>query len=178
MIDTQPRSPQKENHPKVMNTRKRINYSKILLWFFAGGVFAFLVVPSVLVVPMSFSETEYLSFPPKGFSLQWHQKFFTDQRWVGPTLFSLKVAFSTTFLSLVIGTMASLAMVRGAIPGKRIMHVIVDNPYFEPKEISKALKLPQYGGEKASGGAVKKELKAMGLMDRQKRFELAMKGRG
>ncbi len=62
--------------------------------------------------------------------------------------------------------------------GKRIIKVIIDNPYYEPKEISKALKLPQYGGKKAGGGAVKKELKAMGLYDRQQRFELAMKSRG
>lgn len=61
--------------------------------------------------------------------------------------------------------------------GKRIINVILENPYFEPKEIAKALKLSQYGGKKAGGGAVKKELKSMGLFDRQKRFELAMKKR-
>jgi anti-sigma B factor antagonist len=59
--------------------------------------------------------------------------------------------------------------------GKRILNVIFDNPYFEVKEIIKALRLPQYGGARASGGTVKKELRAMGLMDRQKRFELALK---
>lgn len=59
--------------------------------------------------------------------------------------------------------------------GKRILNVIFDNPYFEVKEIIKALKLPQYGGARAGGGAVKRELKEMGLMDRQKRFELALK---
>lgn len=59
--------------------------------------------------------------------------------------------------------------------GKRIIGIIVDNPYYEIKEITKALKLPQYGGRKTGGGAVKKELRAMGLMDRQKRFELALK---
>ncbi|MBN1364869.1 MAG: STAS domain-containing protein [Syntrophaceae bacterium] len=62
--------------------------------------------------------------------------------------------------------------------GKRIIDIIVDNPYAEPKEISRALKLPQYGGEKVKVGAVKKELKAMGLFDRQQRFELAMKSGG
>jgi len=59
--------------------------------------------------------------------------------------------------------------------GKRILNVIVDNPYFEVKEIIKALRLPQYGGARASGGAVKRALKGMDLLDRQKRFELALK---
>jgi anti-sigma B factor antagonist len=61
--------------------------------------------------------------------------------------------------------------------GKRIINVIVDNPYFEIKEIMKALRLPQYGGIKAGGGAVKKELREMDLLDKQKRFELALKGK-
>lgn len=59
--------------------------------------------------------------------------------------------------------------------GKRIIAIIVDNPYYEIREITKALKLPQYGGTKSGGGAVKRELKAMRLIDRQKRFELALK---
>jgi anti-sigma B factor antagonist len=61
--------------------------------------------------------------------------------------------------------------------GKRIIDVIIDNPYFEPKEIAKALKLPQYGGKKAGGGAVKRELKSMGLMDKERRFNLALQSR-
>ena len=62
--------------------------------------------------------------------------------------------------------------------GRKIIQVIIDNPYFDVKEIGKALKLPQYGGQKVSGGAVKKELRGMGLLDKQQRFELALKGRG
>lgn len=62
--------------------------------------------------------------------------------------------------------------------GKRIINVILDNPYYEVKEIIRALRLPQYGGQKASGGSVKRELKTMGLFDRQKRFELALKRKG
>ena len=62
--------------------------------------------------------------------------------------------------------------------GRRIINVILDNPYYEVKEIAKSLKLPQYGGQKVSPRAVKQELKLMGLFDRQKRFEIALKGRG
>lgn len=62
--------------------------------------------------------------------------------------------------------------------GRRILNVIIDNPYFEVKEIAKALRLPQYGGRKASTGSVKRELRSMGLLDRQKRLEIAMKGKG
>ncbi len=62
--------------------------------------------------------------------------------------------------------------------GRTILQVIIDNPYYDVKEIAKAIRLPQYGGQKVGGGAVKRELRGMGLMDKQKRFELALKGRG
>jgi len=62
--------------------------------------------------------------------------------------------------------------------GKRIIQIIIDNPYFEVKEIVKSLRLPQYGGSKTGGGAVKRELKAMGLLEKSNRFELALRGRG
>ena len=61
--------------------------------------------------------------------------------------------------------------------GGKIMAVIIDNPYYDLKEIMKALREPQYGGLKIGGGAVKKELKRMDLFDRQKRFELAIKNK-
>ena len=38
--------------------------------------------------------------------------------------------------------------------GRKIIQVIIDNPYFDVKEIAKALRLPQYGDQKVSGGAV------------------------
>ena len=61
--------------------------------------------------------------------------------------------------------------------GGKIMAVIIENPYYDLKEIIKALREPQYGGLKIGGGAVKKELKKMDLFDRQKRFELAIKNK-
>jgi anti-sigma B factor antagonist len=59
--------------------------------------------------------------------------------------------------------------------GKKILDIIVQNPYFEIRDIGKALRLPQYGGLKVGGGQIKKELRDMNLLDRQRRFELALK---
>ena len=37
-----------------------------------------LVVPSVIVVPMSFSGSRYLTFPPEFWSVQWYRAFFNS----------------------------------------------------------------------------------------------------
>lgn len=115
-----------------MISKQNEKTGRLVLGIFAAMVFVFLVIPTILVVPMSFTETRYLTFPPHGFSLQWHQEFFTDSRWVEPTIFSLKLATLTTIVSLVIGTMASLALVRGIIPGKRVLHLFFLSPMMVP----------------------------------------------
>jgi anti-sigma B factor antagonist len=59
--------------------------------------------------------------------------------------------------------------------GKNILRVIIDKPYYDVKDIVKALSFSQYGGIRVRKGEVKRELKYMGLDDRQKRYELALK---
>jgi anti-anti-sigma factor len=61
--------------------------------------------------------------------------------------------------------------------GRNILRVIIDKPYYDVKDIAKALGFSQYGGIKVRKGVVKRELKFMGLDDRQKRYELALKTR-
>jgi anti-sigma B factor antagonist len=61
--------------------------------------------------------------------------------------------------------------------GRKILKVIIDSPYFTAKEITRALKLPQYGGKRRRKIAVKRELKFMDLTDQRKRFEFAMRNR-
>ena len=40
----------------------------------------FLVGPMLVVIPMSFTEAKILSWPPRGFSLQWYQQLFDEPR--------------------------------------------------------------------------------------------------
>ena len=115
-----------------MNHEQKLSVGKIFLGGLVTLIFIFLVLPTILAVPMSFTETRYLAFPPKGFSLQWHQQFLTDNKWIEPTIFSLKLASITTVVSLIIGTMASLALVRGILPGKRILHLFFLSPMMIP----------------------------------------------
>lgn len=95
-------------------------------------ILIFLILPTLLVVPMSFSPTNYLRFPPSGFSLRWYQAYFTDAGWIDATLFSLQIAAMTMVLSAVIGTMASVAMVRGRVPGQETLTALMLAPLIVP----------------------------------------------
>jgi mannopine transport system permease protein len=95
-------------------------------------ILLFLILPTLLVVPMSFSSTTYLRFPPTGFSLQWYAEYFSSPEWVSATLFSLKIAALTTVSAVVIGTMAAIALVRGHVPGRETINALLLAPLIVP----------------------------------------------
>jgi mannopine transport system permease protein len=101
----------------------------------ACAILAFLILPSLLVVPMSFSATTFLRFPPSGFSLRWYEAYFSDPGWVDATLFSLQIAFITTIFSAVIGTMAAFSLVRGRLPAKDMISALLLAPLIVPHVI-------------------------------------------
>jgi mannopine transport system permease protein len=95
-------------------------------------ILAFLIVPTLIVVPVSFSDTDYLTFPPTRFSMRWYQTYLSDPAWINATLFSFKVAGLTTAFSVVIGTMASLALTRGRVPFKNTINLLLLAPLVVP----------------------------------------------
>jgi mannopine transport system permease protein len=103
-----------------------------LLNGFVGLVLAFLLLPTLIVLPMSLGEASYIEFPPKGFTLKGYEAYFSDADWMAATWFSLKTAFATTAGATVIGTLASFALVRGNLPGARALQALTLAPLIVP----------------------------------------------
>jgi putative spermidine/putrescine transport system permease protein len=82
------------------------------LWLYAlcGLVMAFLVLPCLLVIPMSFSGSTSLSFPPKTWSLRWYEAYLFAPEWQEATLVSIKVAVMTLLLATPLGTAAAYGL--------------------------------------------------------------------
>ena len=59
----------------------------------------------LIVIPVSFSSTTAMTFPPRGWSLRWYQAYLDDHAWIDATFRSLKIGAATTVLSTVLGTM-------------------------------------------------------------------------
>ena len=78
----------------------------------------YLLAPTLVIVPMSFTEAHILSFPPEGFSLQWYERMFTDRQWSSGMVNSVQVAVLTAILATVLGTLAALGLTRGRFPGR------------------------------------------------------------
>lgn len=79
------------------------------LWLYAIAVMTaiFLVAPTLIVIPMSFSASEYLEFPPREFSFRWYENYFDSATWMRSTFISMRVALLTMICATVIGTAAA-----------------------------------------------------------------------
>jgi putative spermidine/putrescine transport system permease protein len=86
----------------------------------AAGIFglAFLTVPLVIVIPMSFSSARALTFPPPSLSLRWYEAFFGDSRWMEAMWTSALIAAISSVAALVLGGLAAYGLRRGTFGGR------------------------------------------------------------
>lgn len=98
----------------------------------AWCAYLFLIMPSLIVIPISFGERTSVTFPPERFSLDlYHQYFFEDQ-WMAATALSLRVAVGATVISLIAGVLAAYALVRCEFPGKKLVSIFLLSPILVP----------------------------------------------
>lgn len=78
----------------------------------------FLVLPVVVVIPMSLTPRRYIEFPPSGISFWAFQDFFSDPQWTGAAWISLRVAVLAAIIAVIAGATAAIAMHRSTAPGR------------------------------------------------------------
>ena len=90
--------------------RISLSPSQIMLRVFVGVVLLWLIIPVLIIIPMSFSGARFLSFPPPSWSLRWYQAYLTNPAWMQATKTSLILATSSAVLATIIGTAAAYAL--------------------------------------------------------------------
>jgi putative spermidine/putrescine transport system permease protein len=74
----------------------------------AWSVLGFLVLPLLVIVPVSLTDRPYLSLPEHGLSLRHYEAFFTNPDWVGASVQSLLIAAVSTVLAVVLGALCAI----------------------------------------------------------------------
>lgn len=127
---------QANNEEDSLSSRRRLSVGACLSSAAAGfvlfAILLFLVLPILIIFPMSFGSASYLEFPPRGLTLNWYQHYLSDPEWRAATLFSVKIAIATTFSATVIGTLAAIAFARGRFPGKSLFQALTLSPMIIP----------------------------------------------
>jgi putative spermidine/putrescine transport system permease protein len=117
---------------RVAAPARRFNAGPILLWTAAGVVGAYLVLPALVILPVSFSSTQYLTFPPQGFSLHYYQLFFTTDRWTAAVALSLRVAAVVVVVAMVLGAGAAYALIRRRPRYSGLLYLVLVLPTVVP----------------------------------------------
>ncbi len=84
--------------------------SGFILPAFAWLVIGFLVLPTLLVIPLAFTSSQFLEFPPPGYGLTWFRTYFESPLWIQATIRSFLVAFATAIAATTIGGFTALAL--------------------------------------------------------------------
>lgn len=105
---------------------------RLLLGTAVALILTFLVVPVLIVVPMSFSDSRFLTFPPPAYSLRWYRTFFGNPGWIEAARVSLILAVSTAIGSTVVGTAAAYALNATRSKALRSLSVLLLLPLVVP----------------------------------------------
>jgi putative spermidine/putrescine transport system permease protein len=107
------------------------------LGLFVSGwlVLAFLLLPILTVLPLSFSDNRYMSLPLGSFTWHWYQDFFASPQWLGALFNSFAIAVLSTLLAVVLGGLAALGLRHPRMPGRRVVEVLLIAPMIVPAVI-------------------------------------------
>jgi putative spermidine/putrescine transport system permease protein len=104
--------------------------------FLGGGLAAigyiFMILPTLIVIPLSFNGTNEMAFPPTSPSFAQYALYFGDGEWLAATFLSTRIATMTALLSLAFGLPAAYGLVRGRFPGRRLVSGLLLGPALTP----------------------------------------------
>lgn len=101
-------------------------------WAVAAGVVGFLMLPLVITVVVSFSSSSIYSLPPPEWSLRWYEGLARKSGFADAVWLSVNLAVVSTAVSLVLGTAAAIAIVRGRFPGREAIATFAVSPLMMP----------------------------------------------
>lgn len=102
-------------------------------------VLAFLMVPILIIIPLSFNTEPYFSFTegmlaldPTAYSTRWYANIFNDPKWMIAIRNSFVIGFAAALISTVLGTIAAVGLASPVMPYKRLIMALLLSPMIVP----------------------------------------------
>ena len=111
---------------------KGAHMSRRLLIASCALIYFFLMLPLLVVFPISLSSAPYMQFPPPGLSWQWYVRYLDDPQWIDSTWRSIYIGGATAVLALALGVPLAFALVRGKFFGRTILDRVALAPIIVP----------------------------------------------
>jgi putative spermidine/putrescine transport system permease protein len=105
---------------------------RVVFIAFCAIVLLYLILPILIIVPMSFSSTRFLTFPPPALSLRWYQDYIASAAWMQATRVTLIVALATVAIASPLGVAAAYAISQSKLKIMRLIHMTLLLPLVVP----------------------------------------------
>jgi ABC-type spermidine/putrescine transport system permease subunit II len=99
---------------------------------FTLSLVAYILIPVLVTLAMSFSGAAQLRFPIRSWSLGWYAEFAASPQWTGALINSLLIATGTAVMSTLAGVAAAYAYTRYTLRFSTLLYVLLMLPLFMP----------------------------------------------
>ncbi len=123
---------QSRSAPRPAVEQGRLTWSGVALTAFAVLLYLFLYLPIAILVAFSFTRDQF-GVRWTGFTFEWYVRLINNERLMGASLNTLYVAFVSTLVSTVLGTLLALAMERYRFRGRSGMDALLYLPIVIPE---------------------------------------------
>src|SRR6185369_15902161 len=93
-------------------------------------VLLYLILPILIIAPMSFSAARFLTFPPPALSLRWYEEYIGNPAWMQATGVTLTVAVLTVVIATPLGVAAAYAISQSKWRIMRLIHITAVGIFF------------------------------------------------
>lgn len=104
-----------------------------------GAILVFLIMPILVIIPLSFNAEPYFTYPMPGFSLRWYEDFFIGEKsevWHLAIKNSVIIAIFATILATLLGTVAAVGLSNSRLPFKTFLMGVLISPMIVPLVIT------------------------------------------
>lgn len=103
-----------------------------VVWTVAAGCAVFLLTPLLVTVAASFGSSAVFTLPPPDWSTRWYERLWSSRGLTESLGTSLQIAALSTAISLVLGTLCAIALVRGTFRGRDAIATFLVSPLMLP----------------------------------------------
>ena len=105
----------------------------------AWAVLFFLMLPILVIIPLSFNVEPYFTFTdgmlrldPNAYSLRWYEAIFSDDKWILAIQNSFFIGIFAALFATLFGTVAAVGLSRPEMPFKRLITALLLSPMIVP----------------------------------------------
>ena len=109
------------------------------LKFSAWSVLFFLILPILVIIPLSFNIEPYFTFTrgmvmldPAAYSIRWYEEILTNENWILAIKNSFIIGFFATIIATTLGTLAAVGLSSRHMPFKRYVMALMLSPMIVP----------------------------------------------